>query len=146
MTTRHVYLLRSPSGVVRYVGCTANVERRLAIHRAGGPAREWLQSLAARGQQPIVEVIATADSKTAYAIEAETIRLYWQTRRTRRHLLNGTLGRKRIPKSKQRRNLVRLYLTENEALDLTRAAREAGERPAEHARRVALESARGAAK
>lgn len=63
----YIYLLKCPlSGEVKYVGKTANPERRYKQHvkkldKQMTPKRKWLEMLFAKNLKPIIEVIEKVD-------------------------------------------------------------------------------------
>jgi hypothetical protein len=75
----YIYALTDDDGSIRYIGQTANIERRLADHHltatsewmlAGGPAYlKWLKSLGKQGKRPLLVVLEETDVE--HADEAE---------------------------------------------------------------------------
>lgn len=85
----HVYLLCDPAThQVRYVGCSANVEVRVKIHRgAKSDVGKWLRSLEL---PPVISVIETLPSSDAgFARERQVIASYVQSGAC---LLNRNVG------------------------------------------------------
>jgi predicted GIY-YIG superfamily endonuclease len=79
MPTYCVYVIADPSevGVVKYVGMTTNVERRMKEHyRRKSPLGEWLRALRAAGLEPDVQTYHhTTDKREAMEREYKMIRL-----------------------------------------------------------------------
>lgn len=84
-----VYLLRDPvSGIVRYVGQTANLKRRMYEHKTIRKSRVcgWIEELLLQGLEPLVEFIAVPTKIGRDRVEKKFVINYFST------VFNGTSG------------------------------------------------------